>query len=96
MEKGCILPDNLVKKLDKESMVVYSLARFCECTTDELLDILKKRNETDEYLSYGYKRVRRKVGNKTRTLREPYDTLKKVQKIIKDRLAYILVSLSST
>lgn len=96
MEKGCILPNNLRHGLNKDSIIVYSLTHFCACTADELFDIFQKRNEATEYLTYGYKRQRRRSGKKLRTLREPYDTLKRVQRTIKERLAYIPVSLSAT
>lgn len=96
MEKWCILPDNLLQKLHKDSSVLHSLTRFCECTADELFDIFQKRNITEGDLWYGYKKHLKRNGKKTRRLKEPYDTLKKVQETIKNRLSYIPVSLSAT
>jgi hypothetical protein len=96
MEKGCIFPDSLVHDLDRESLVVKSLTRFCECTVDELFDIFQKRNDSTDELLHGYKKYRKRNGTKTRIIREPYDTLKKVQETIKNRLSYIPVSLSAT
>jgi hypothetical protein len=96
MEKGCILPDNLLQKLDKESMVVYSLARFCECTTGKLLAVLHARNEGSEALSYGYRGYLKLTGKKSRWISIPCDDLKGIQENIKDRLAQIPVSLAST
>lgn len=91
------MPDNLVKELSQEgNVVLYSLARFCGCTREDLLDIFQKRSESDEYLAYGYKIRRQKIGSKTRPIRVAYDKLKKVQEMLKERLAHVPVSLSAT
>lgn len=97
MEKWCILPNNLVKELTKEDNKVFSsLCRFCKCTKEELMDILQKRNESESYLAYWYKVQRRKIKDKTRSIKIPYDTLGKIQDTIKERLSYIPVSLCAT
>ncbi len=91
------MPDNLVKELSQEgNVVLHSLARFCGCTKEDLLDIFEKRSEADEYLSYGYSVRHQKIGSKTRPIRVAYDKLKKVQEVLKERLSYIPVSLAAT
>ncbi|MDR0859876.1 MAG: hypothetical protein LBO09_02615 [Candidatus Peribacteria bacterium] len=92
-------------------MVLESLARFCNTTTKNLLEVLIQRNtppkyeedkhEEDDksnprdYFAFGYKKYRKKVNNKVRELREPIPKLKVIQNTIRDRLLSIPVSLTS-
>lgn len=96
MEKWCILPDNLIQKLNKEDVVVASLTRFCKCSADELFAVLKNRNKENIYKWYGYNQYTKNNGKKIRTISVPQQGLKKIQEAIKDRLDQIPVSLAST
>jgi hypothetical protein len=96
MEKGCILPHELVQELRKEdNMVLYSVARFCSCTTKELINVLEYRNKHAKYLSFWYRKFAKKVGKKTRILRAPIKELEKIQKILKERFSQIPTSLAA-
>ena len=102
MEKGCILPNNELTEISREGNVVLeSLSRFCNCSKKELLKVLQERNLPLSDIAFegnvfGYKRYQKKINNKIRMLREPTPTLKKIQKMIKERLLCIPVSLCST
>ncbi|MCX6824946.1 MAG: reverse transcriptase domain-containing protein [candidate division SR1 bacterium] len=109
MEKGCILPDNIIKEISQEgNLVLRSLSRFCACTEKELIDVLKMRNEdpTDDAILpygkkskknvYGYIKSWKQVGKKKRLISAPKESLKKIQEGIKTRLSYIPISFAST
>jgi hypothetical protein len=46
------LPHNLLQQIQKEgNVVLMSLARFCNCTEAEILDVLSKRNQENDIKS---------------------------------------------
>lgn len=111
LEKGCILPHNLVAEIVREdSVVLRSLARFCACTQEEIIKTLELRNmqhadgaisvngkEEIKRVLYGYRYYDKKKGKgKTRPICTPEVTLGRIQAVIKERLAQIPVSLSAT
>ena len=89
--------------------MLTSLARFCNCTEAEILEVLTKRNQekpsktdvnehgyVDKKLHYGYTNYMKQNGKKKRKISIPCKELKKIQEIIKQRLSYIPVSLVAT
>ncbi len=109
MEKWCILPDNLIQDIAREdNIVLRSLARFCDCTEEQLIRVLKMRNKKThlpyEVLtpsfgglhSYGYEKYWKTSWKKKRLISIPNNDLKKIQEMIKERLSYIPVSLACT
>lgn len=88
--------------------MLTSLARFCNCTEAEILEVLVKRNQekpnktdvkkhgVDKNLHYGYTNYMKQNGKKKREISIPCKELKKIQEIIKQRLSYIPVSLVAT
>ena len=103
MEKGCIFPDSELQKLKKEgNQVLSSLARFCDCTEKDILSVLELRNtpisiaKDNTEFNFAYKQRTQKVGEKIRFLQKPHPDLRKIQETIKERFAYIPISLSAT
>lgn len=90
LEKGCILPHQLVQEIiGEETVVLSSLARFCACTQEEIIKTLELRNmqhadvaisvngkEEIKRVLYGYRYYDKKKGKgKTRTICTPEVTL---------------------
>jgi hypothetical protein len=111
LEKGCILPHQLVQEIiGEETVVLSSLARFCACTTADIKKVLELRNEERgqstvlingkqeiKRVKYGYRYYDKKKGEwKKRRICTPEVTLWRIQATLKERLASIPVSLSAT
>jgi hypothetical protein len=98
MEKGCILPNNLLKEITRpDNIVLSSLAKFCNCKQEDLVEVLSMRNDPgDKRMIYWYRKRRKQNGKKRRMISEPHEKLKKIQEVLQERLSFIPVSLSST
>lgn len=109
-EKQSILRNEQIKHLIHNNQTVCTaLMRFCDCTKEELEEVLLMRNknstqwtvfidgkEQKTSILYGYKIFNQRAGKKTRTIKVPERQLKKVQNTMKNHLACIPVSLSAT
>lgn len=63
MEKWCILPNNLLRKLSEDGNIVLPLlARFCKTTESELLSVLEARN--NKIKNFWYLKYFKNVGSK--------------------------------